>query len=75
MWRYNHGPEPALELLRAFVRNAHDVVLRGDDKACDAREVEEILAIQLALLPPDPKNKKARNKGKKGSIQQRMEGL
>lgn len=65
LWRYNHGSEPTLEQLRAFVRNAHDVVLRGDDKPCDAREVEQVLAVQLALHPPHPKAEKGRNKKKR----------
>ena len=82
LWRYNHGSEPTLEQLRAFIRNAHDVVLRSDDKPCDAREIERTLAVQLALHPPSPKTKKARNKKqrsrgdkRKGSIQQRIKGL
>ncbi len=62
--RYNHGSEPTLEQLRAFVRNAHDVVLRGDDQPCDAREVEQVLAVQLVLHPAHPKAEKARNKKK-----------
>ena len=52
MWRYNHRHESTMEQLRALIRNAHDVVLRGDDKPCDAEEVERELAVQLALLPP-----------------------
>ena len=67
LWRYNHGSEPTLDQLQAVIRNAHDVVLRGDDKPCDARSVEEELAIQLALHPPHPKNKKARAKKPRSS--------
>ena len=82
MWRQNHRFEPTLEQLQAFIRNGHDVVLRGDDKPCDVGEVEEELAIQLALHPPSPKHKKARTKKrrshsnkKKGGAQQQMPGF
>ena len=82
LWRYNHGSEPTLDQLQAVIRNAHAVVLRGDDKPCDARSVGEELAIQLALHPPHPKNKKARAKKprsssnkKKGGSQQKMLAL
>ena len=82
LWRYNHRSEPILDQLRAFIRNAHDVVLRGDDKPCDATEVEKELAVQLALSPPPSRRRKARNNelrsriGKqKGNSQMRIPGV
>ncbi len=75
MWRCNHRSEPTLEQLQAFIRNSHDVVLRGDDKPCDARSVEKILAVQRELNPPLPKAKKARNKKKKCVPQQKKLNL
>ena len=64
--RYNHRGEPVLNQLQAFVRNAHDVVVRGDDKPCDEWEAEKVLPAQLALLLP--KAVRARNKKKRSRI-------
>ena len=84
LWRYNHGSEPTLEQLRAFIRNAHDVVLRGDDKPLPATHgrLRRYWPYNSPCGRQISKNKKARNKkqrsrskGKKGSIQQRMEGM
>ena len=68
MWRYNHRPEPTRDQLQAFIRNAHDVVLRGDDKPCDAGEVDKELAVQLLLQPPNSNEVKARKKKKRSRI-------
>ena len=68
MWRKNHRPEPIEEQLQAFVRNSHDVVLRGDDKPCDAGEVEKELAVQLHLHPPHSKGVKARKRERRSRI-------
>ena len=68
MWRYNHRSEPTVEQLQAFIRNAHDVVLRGDEKPCDAGEVDKELAVQLALHPPHSKGVKARKRKRRSRI-------
>ncbi len=68
MWRYNHRSEPVIDQLQALIRNAHDVVLSGDDKPCDATEVEKELGVQLALHPPQSKEVKARNRKKRSRI-------
>ena len=52
MWRYNHRDESTEEQLQKFIRNAHDVVLRGDDKPCDVGEVEGKLAALGKFVPP-----------------------
>ena len=71
MWRYNHRHQPIVEQLQAFVRNAHDVVLRGDDKPCDNRKVERTLAVQLVLHPPHPGAEKARNRTRRSRLAQK----
>ena len=70
MWRYNHRSESTFEQLQAVVRNSRDVVLNGDDKPCDAREVEDELGVQLVLHPPHSKEVKARNRGKRSRIKE-----
>ena len=66
LWRYNHSSEPIVDQLKAFICNAHEVVLRGDDKLLYGDQlVMEELAVQLALLPPHPKERKARAKAKR----------
>ena len=66
MWRYNHSSEPTVDQLQAFICNAHEVVLRGDDRLLYGdRSVREELAVQLALLPPNPKERKARAKARR----------
>ena len=82
MWRYNHRSDPVLEQLQAFIRNAHDVVLRGDDKPCDPLEVERILSVQLELHPPHPGAEKARARKRRSRLinkevikQPRLQGL
>lgn len=66
LWRYNHQGEPVLNQLQAFIRNARDVVVRGDDKPCDEWEAEKALSAQLALLLP--KAVKVRNEKKRSRI-------
>ena len=81
LWRNNRRSESIYQQLQAFIRNAHDVVLRGDNKPCGAREVEKVLAAQLALSPPPSKGSKARNRKQrsrinkeKGVAQPRLQG-
>ena len=60
-WCYNHRNEPMLERLAKFVRNAHDVVTRGDNVLSAEMGVEEETAIQLALeMKADKQKEKAR---------------
>ena len=73
MWRYNHRSEPIRDQLQAFIRNAHDVVLRGDDKPCDAGEVDKELGVQLALHPPHSKGVKARKRKRRSRIKKSMD--
>ena len=70
MWRYNHRSESTFEQLQAVVRNARDVVLNGDDKPCDAREVEAELGVQLVLHRPHSKEVKARDRKKRSRIKE-----
>ena len=67
-WRYNHRSEPVIDQLQAFIRNAHDVVLRGDGKPGDPLEVESMLAVQLALHPPHSGAEKARNRERRSRL-------
>ena len=81
LWRCNHASEPTVVQLQAFIRNAHDVVLRGDDKPDpDERSVEKELALQLKLKldaahekEPKARAKRSRpSRRKKGSSQKKL---
>ena len=67
-WRYNHRSEPVIDQLQAFIRKAHDVVLRGDGKPGEPLEVERMLAVQLALHPPHSGAEKARNRERRSRL-------